>query len=57
VDFRDIIFAGWIAQSQPGSTIKFSDINRLCEHGIMQQVSIEKMLENPKKSEDNKKAA
>ncbi len=57
VDFRDIIFAGWIAQSQPGSTIKFSDINRLCEHGIMQQVSIKKMLENPKKPEDNKKAA
>lgn len=40
VDFRNILYAGWIASAQVHN-IKFSDINRLCEHAIMQQRAIE----------------
>lgn len=40
VDFRHILYAGWIA-SRNIKTIGFSDINRLCEHAIMQQRAID----------------
>jgi hypothetical protein len=40
VDFRHILYAGWIA-SQRENPIGFLDLNRLCEHAIMQQRSIE----------------
>ncbi len=40
VDFRHILYAGWIA-SHRENPIGFLDLNRLCEHAIMQQRSIE----------------
>lgn len=40
VDFRHIIYAGWIA-TQHSSGIPFKRINQLCEHAIMQQRAIE----------------
>jgi len=54
VDFRQIIFAGWIAHAHKSTKVKktkitFSEINRLCEHGIMQQASIKLMLNNKNK--------
>jgi hypothetical protein len=39
IDFRHILYAGWIA-SADGSGFDFSTLNRLCEHGIMQQRAI-----------------
>lgn len=38
-DFREILYAGWIASIQPG-TQPFGQVNRLCEHAIMQQSAI-----------------
>jgi hypothetical protein len=35
VDFRHILYAGWI--SDQSSAVDFKTINRLCEHAIMQQ--------------------
>jgi hypothetical protein len=43
VDFRHILYAGWIAENS-GLDISFYDINRLCEHGIMQQRGIDIFL-------------
>jgi hypothetical protein len=43
VDFRHIIYAGWIA-SQQESPINFDLINRLCQHAIMQQSAIDLTL-------------
>lgn len=40
VDFRHILYAGWIA-SRNIKTIGFPDINRLCEHAVMQQRAID----------------
>jgi hypothetical protein len=40
VDFRHILYAGWIA-STAVNDLKFKEINRLCEHGIMQQRAID----------------
>lgn len=42
-DFRDILYAGWIASVQPGAP-SFEQINRLCEHAIMQQSAIDIQL-------------
>jgi hypothetical protein len=39
VDFRHILYAGWVA-AQDSSVTTFSDMNRLCEHSIMQQRAI-----------------
>lgn len=39
VDFRHVLYAGWIASANTPS-IPFSVLNRLCEHGIMQQRAI-----------------
>lgn len=39
VDFRHVLYAGWVtAASDP--SIPFTILNRLCEHGIMQQRAI-----------------
>ena len=35
VDFRHILYAGWIA-SRSDNSLSFPNINRLCEHAIMQ---------------------
>ena len=43
VDFRHILYAGWIAENS-NLNISFYDINRLCEHGIMQQRGIDIFL-------------
>jgi hypothetical protein len=43
VDFRHIIFAGWVA-SCTAPEGHFGRINRLCEHGIMQQTAIDLTL-------------
>lgn len=43
VDFRHIIYAGWIA-TQNERAIPFKRINQLCEHAIMQQHAISKQL-------------
>jgi hypothetical protein len=40
VDFRDILYAGWLVTKHP-SKVPFFELNRLCEHGIMQQSAIE----------------
>lgn len=39
IDFRSILYAGWIASTHM-QNIKFPDLNRLCEHAIMQQQAI-----------------
>lgn len=39
-DFRQILYAGWIASVQQDAA-PFELINRLCEHGIMQQRAID----------------
>ncbi|AJX80419.1 hypothetical protein BG97_1707 [Burkholderia pseudomallei 7894] len=39
VDFRHILYAGWLAAKSDAS-ISFHEINRLCEHAIMQQAAI-----------------
>lgn len=39
IDFRQILFAGWIAAANDPST-SFIAINKLCEHAIMQQRAI-----------------
>ncbi len=44
VDFRHILYAGWIANHNNALSIPFYDINRLCEHGIMQQRGIDIFL-------------
>jgi hypothetical protein len=40
VDFRHTLYAGWIASSDTKANIPFDTVNRLCEHGIMQQGAI-----------------
>jgi hypothetical protein len=40
VDFRHILFAGWLESTRSGNELSFSKINQLCEHGIMQQRAI-----------------
>jgi len=40
VDFRHILYAGWIASEYNPEQLDFSLVNRLCEHGIMQQRAI-----------------
>lgn len=40
VDFRHILYAGWIAAAGQ-SADSFFTLNRLCEHGIMQQHAID----------------
>lgn len=37
VDFRHILYVGWLAS---GGATRFLDVNRLCEHAIMQQRAI-----------------
>jgi hypothetical protein len=39
IDFRHILYAGWVA-AQDSSVTSFADMNRLCEHAIMQQRAI-----------------
>lgn len=46
IDFRHILHAGWIAENHTyDKDITFYQINRLCEHGIMQQRGINLFLE------------
>jgi hypothetical protein len=49
VDFRTIIYSGWLAWKHLASTAKpepnFFNINRLCEHAVMQQRGIATFLE------------
>jgi len=40
VDFRHVLLAGWIASADETTKIPFDRLNRLCEHGIMQQRAI-----------------
>lgn len=40
VDFRHVLYAGWIAAAND-ATLPFLNLNRLCEHAIMQQRAIE----------------
>jgi hypothetical protein len=40
VDFRHILYAGWIASEFDPENLNFAMVNRLCEHGIMQQNAI-----------------
>jgi len=42
-DFRETLYAGWIASVQPGA-LPFERVNRLCEHAIMQQSAIDIQL-------------
>jgi hypothetical protein len=42
-DFRHTIYAGWVIAKQSGA-IDFDLINRLCQHGIMQQGAIDRSL-------------
>lgn len=44
VDFRHILYAGWIAAADTKAKIPFDTVNRLCEHGIMQQRAIKLMM-------------
>jgi hypothetical protein len=46
VDFRHVLYAGWICSVAPPAGVSFAQINRLCEHGIMQQraISIERKI-------------
>jgi hypothetical protein len=46
VDFRHILYAGWVS-SKSSVGVPFQTINRLCEHGIMQQKAIEMQLARP----------
>lgn len=49
IDFRHIIFAGWIAcQTQPPE--QFEKINLFCEHGVMQQAGINLTLKRKSKA-------
>lgn len=48
VDFRHIIYAGWIA-TQPDNHMSFGLINQLCEHAIMQQLAIRLSLKTDRK--------
>jgi len=43
VDFRDILFAGWIATCNDVKSLKFEHANKLCEYGILQQRAIKMM--------------
>jgi hypothetical protein len=45
IDFRHILYAGWVA-AQDSSVTTFADINRLCEHAIMQQRAIKRYSGN-----------
>ena len=40
VDFRHVLYAGWVVAADPPPQVSFAQINRLCEHGIMQQHAI-----------------
>jgi hypothetical protein len=40
LDFRQILYAGWVAAAAENEA-RFEQINRLCEHGIMQQRAID----------------
>lgn len=44
VDFRSILFAGWIASKANIEAVPFWLANKLCEHGIMQQRAISMTL-------------
>ncbi len=44
IDFRHSLYAGWITAYTPPPEISFAEINRLCEHGIMQQRAIDMQL-------------
>ncbi len=48
IDFRHILYAGWIAENHNydnyDKDVTFHQINRLCEHGIMQQRGINLFL-------------
>lgn len=49
IDFRHILFAGWIASEHDPARLDFALVNRLCEHGIMQQRAIDlKLADTPK---------
>jgi hypothetical protein len=41
IDFRHVLYAGWIASTTPPEDVSFAQINRLCEHGMMQQRAID----------------
>lgn len=41
IDFRHVLYAGWITSVSPPDGVSFAQINRLCEHGIMQQRAID----------------
>lgn len=44
IDFRHTLYAGWIAASNTQFPIPFDTVNRLCEHGIMQQRAIKEQI-------------
>lgn len=45
VDFRSILFAGWMSSKNRFDPVPFSLANKLCEHGIMQQRAISMTLQ------------
>jgi hypothetical protein len=50
VDFRTIIYSGWLAWkhlSTAGGGPSFLDVNRLCEHAVMQQMAVAAQLRGP----------
>jgi len=44
IDFRHILYAGWLAKNHDTKSLPFLTLNRLCEHAIMQQSGIDKYL-------------
>jgi hypothetical protein len=44
IDFRHVLYAGWAIAASPPAKVTFSQINRLCEHGIMQQRAVDLQL-------------
>jgi hypothetical protein len=41
IDFRHVLYAGWVISASPPAKVTFAQVNRLCEHGIMQQRAVD----------------
>jgi hypothetical protein len=41
IDFRHVLYAGWVVSATPPPKITCAQINQLCEHGIMQQRAVD----------------
>lgn len=51
VDFRTVLYSGWLAwkhiSGTSGLDLSFLDVNRLCEHAVMQQLAIAAQAKGP----------